>query len=121
MIPRHKYSPPDEVMFRQINPNAKRYNSSFEDKLRRIIKQEVGIDPYENIKKRNGNYPLCRQLFMVMLRKYTDKSLAAIGQIFDTSHDYVIFSITVINNRTCTNKEIKALFERIDKRVKLIK
>jgi hypothetical protein len=117
----HKYNPPDAVIQTQMRIDAKRYETSFEYKLRQVIKQEVGVDPYSNMKVRKGNLPLVRQLYMAMVRKYTDKSLAAIGSTFDTSHDYVIYSINVINNRTETNKNIKELFDRIETKVKNLK
>lgn len=121
ILARHKYNPPDEVMFAQLNPNVKRYSDSIESKLKGIIKDETGVDPLKDIKYRGGRFALSRQLFMVMMKLYTFKTLQAIADPFNTSHDYVLYCEKTLNNRCDTDKRFKAMYDRINEKAKKLK
>lgn len=121
LAPRHQHNPPDEVMFAQLNPDSKKYFVSFEKKLSKIIEDETGIDPLKNTKRQDSPYPFSRQLFMNTMRERTNKTLSSIGSIFNIRHDQVIYSIRSVNNRIDTDKNIRAMYDRINEKAKLLK
>jgi len=121
ILPRHKYNPPDEVMFRQMRSDRIEYKYSFEDRLTQIIKEETGINPFKGNGCHDAYLVEARQLFAVFMRKYTKHTLSKIGEILNKTHATVISSEKHIADLYLTDSILRGKYDRIEKRVKKLK
>jgi hypothetical protein len=95
--------------------------NSFENELARIIKDETGIHPFENNVYRGGRYAQARQLLVTFMVDYTNKTLSTIGKLINKDHATVMHSVKSIHNMYDTDKRFRAMYDRIDAKVKLLK
>lgn len=86
-----------------------------------IITTELEISPFANLQYRERRHVQSRQLLFAMLFKYSTKTLDVIGKILCKDHATVLHSIESINNQYETNKRFKAMYDRIDEKVKHLK
>jgi len=91
---------------------------TFEKKVVDIVYSEIKIDPYNCTKYRGGEHVLARQLVSIMIHNYTGRSLKSIGNIFNKGHANVLHSIKAIKDRYETDKYFRAMYNRIDEKVK---
>jgi len=82
------------------------------------IYKEMGIYPLSNTKYSWRELVLPRQIFMVMLYKYTEASLNRVGRLVDKKHSTVIYAKKTINNLIDTDREFAERFKRIEKIIK---
>ena len=83
-----------------------------------IVSQEAHI-PLARIlsKDREPPLPELRQMILYFGKQHNLGSLTKIGSYIGQPHDYVIYSIKQTNNRIDTDKDFRALVERIKNRL----
>ena len=86
-----------------------------------IITRELEISPFASLKYRERRHVQSRQLLLTMLYNYTSKTLDNIGSVLCKDHSTVLHSIESINNQCETDKRFKAMYDRIDDKVKHLK
>ncbi len=94
---------------------------SFPQRVAKIIKDETGYDPLVDTPWRKREVCQSRQLYLVMLKRNTGMSLAAIGLTVHKDHCTVINAIKTISNLYDTDKNFRSTYNLIDSRVKLLK
>jgi chromosomal replication initiation ATPase DnaA len=97
-----------------------RIYDSFEKELAKEIKNEIGVSPLEEPKYRGGKNVQARQLFLVMMTLHTNRTYESIGSIIGKDHATVNHSIKSVQNWYDTDKRFRAMYDRIDQRIKLI-
>jgi hypothetical protein len=87
-----------------------------------IIKDETGVDPLENTSWRKREYVLSRQLFMVMLyNSKNGKSLEYSSSFVDKDHSTLCHAQKTISDLSFSDKIFKAMYDRIETKVKSIR
>jgi len=128
ILARHRFAPPNEVMQRLVNHDRKVYMldrscfSSFKVEVAKVIKQEAGADPLAKNVRRDHYVVQSRQLFCAMMKKYGTKlSLTGIGRMIGRDHATVYQAIIRVNGLYDVDIEFRALYNRIDSKVKNLK
>lgn len=105
-----------------ISLNCKKTNKygRFETEVIKIIKEETGRDPMINTGYRGGPAVQARQIFLTMMVRNTILTLRSVGELVNKDHATVLHSMKSVDNMRDTNREFKAMYERIDKKVNLI-
>lgn len=86
-----------------------------------IITRELEISPFASLDYRERRHVQSRQLLFAMLYKYSVRTLDVIGAVLSKDHATVTHSITTVNNLCDTDKRFKAMYDRIDDKVKCLK
>jgi chromosomal replication initiator protein len=120
IVPRFKRSPIDTSIYNWYTIK-KRVSVSFVDKIREIVKNVTGIDPYIENKYSGMEFVMSRQLFMYFIRKYTKLSLRKTGQLVGKDHATVIHAEKCVNKFIDTEKSYQALYNEIETKIKKIK
>jgi len=94
---------------------------AFEQQVAKIVKEETGIDPLELRHYRGGKQVQSRQLFLVMMATYTNRTYESISAIVGKDHATINSSKKSVSNFKDTDKRYAAMYERIETKVKLIK
>ena len=87
----------------------------------KIIENETGFDPLQRTYRRIRKLCEARQILMVMLIEHTNRTLADIGSVVDKDHATVINGRETISNLCNTDKRFKAMFDRINEKVKKLR
>lgn len=83
-----------------------------------IIMKEMNTNPLDEPKLRERKHVEARQMLFTMVYNYTTKSLADVGAILNKDHATVLHGIKTISNLCDTDRRFKAIYERINRRVK---
>ena len=81
------------------------------------IEIKVGCSPFEGTKCRKRELVVARQLFMVLLEKYTNKTLAHIGGLLGKDHATVLHAKKTIKDLVDTDKSFRVMYSELDKKV----
>ena len=106
---------------RSMNCKKPLSKDNFIKNVAAIITTELDISPFSDLHYRERRHVQARQLLIAMLYNYTSKSLKEIGFILGKDHATVLHSITTVNNHCETEKRFKAMYDRIDDKVKKMK
>jgi len=106
---------------RSMNCKKPLLKDNFIKDVATIITRELEISPFASLKYRERIHVQSRQLLLTMLYNYTPKSLESIGKVLCKDHATVLHAIKSINNQCETNKRFKAMYDRIDDKVKHLK
>jgi hypothetical protein len=90
----------------------------FKNKLARIIQDKTSFNPFSDVKYRGGNVVKSRQLFIVMMVRYTKESYETIGAYFGKDHSTVSHSIKTVQNLCDTDRKYRELYDSINMVVK---
>lgn len=89
------------------------------EKIRGVIKEETGYDPFISRGYRGTSQILSRYLFVAMMVKYTDHPYREIADmIWKKNHSSVNHCMIQVNNLCDTDKQFKELYERIENKIK---
>ena len=86
-----------------------------------IITKELEISPFANVHYQERRHVQSRQLLFAMLYKYSVRTLDVIGAVLNKDHATVLHAIKTISNQYETDKRFKAMYDRIDNKVKKLK
>ena len=111
------------VLLKSKRINNVKFNAMnhFEEQVVDIIKKETGSNPLLNKKYRGGHECQSRQLFLAMMTKHTKGTLKDIGRLLGKDHSTVLHAIKAVNNMYDTDKQYRAMYDRINEKIKLIK
>jgi|WetSurMetagenome_2_1015567.scaffolds.fasta_scaffold00157_6 chromosomal replication initiation ATPase DnaA len=84
------------------------------------VKKETGIDVLNERNSRRRNLVEARQLFFVMMTKFTRRSYSSISGILGMDHATINHSINTVRNLCDTDQEFKRKFEKIETHIKLL-
>ena len=94
-----------------------RYRTAFYVQVAKIIKEVWGTDPLTLKVYQGADEVISRQLFAVMMRKYTKDTLATVGGYLGKVHSTVYFSAKSVQDMYDTNKTFRVKYDKIDKKV----
>ena len=94
--------------------------NSFEQKLCKIIYDELKFHPFADVKYRGRNVVKSRQVFMVMMVTHTKESYSSIAGKFGQDHSLVNHALKAVSDMCDTDKHFRESFNKIQTKVKLI-
>ena len=86
-----------------------------------IITRELEISPFASLDYRERRHVQSRQILLTMLYNYSSKTLDNIGKVLCKDHATVLHAVRTVNNQCETDKRFKAMYDRIDNKVKHLK
>lgn len=94
------------------------YNTSVENLIAKEVMNETGINPLNYRHCRGRQIAEARQLFFVMMVKYTKRTYKYIGSILGKDHATINHSIKTVSNLYETDKRYKLMYDRIEEKIK---
>ena len=95
-------------------------HTTFSNKVAQIIAHELRVDPLANNKYRGQRTTQSRQLFIVMMRKYSNMTIDEITKIVRKDHSTYYNSKEAIDNYYNTDKEFREKYDIIDNKINQI-
>jgi chromosomal replication initiation ATPase DnaA len=90
-------------------------------RVREIVNEETGFDPFNSPKFRKREFVLSRHIFLTVLLDQHIMTYAQVGLILGKDHSSVSASKKAIQDLYDTDKEFRLLYDKIQKRVKMLK
>lgn len=115
-------APPDMDMLRQLLEgfgNVERRTQLSGEFIRDVISSQYRVSVEEltsRSRKRVVSFP--RQIAMYLTRKYTEESLAGIGNLYNRDHSTVMYAIKVINRDIVKKTSVKQQVEMMTDKIK---
>ena len=116
LIPRLK--PIDTSIVQRMRNYKKVEHISFAERIQKIVKEETGIDPLQLRHYRGGERVQARQLFIVMMVKFTALPYREIAEMAKKNHATVNHCLIQVQNLCDTDKQFKGIYERIETKIK---
>jgi chromosomal replication initiation ATPase DnaA len=98
--------------------NKKNINCSLAEKIQAVIKFETGNDPLILRHYRGGERVEARQIFIVMMVKYTKLTYREIAGMLGKDHATVNHCLNQVQNLLDTDKQFKIMYDRIESKIK---
>lgn len=93
----------------------------FENLVAKEVQAETGVNPLNYRHYRGGKVVQARQLFLVMMTKYTNRTYESIAGIVNRDHSTINHCIKAVQNQCDTDKRYREMYNRIDTKVKYLK
>ena len=117
-IPRHKYNPIDSSIIQRMRNYKKLTDKPIYEKIRRVVKEIHGVDPFESNGCRNGELVQARQFFIAMMVRHSRMKYETIGSLIGKDHSTVSNTMKAIKNLRETDKYYDQMFKEIDTEIK---
>jgi hypothetical protein len=89
-------------------------------RIRLIIKEVTGFDPYIKIRSRKGEFVRSRQFFCYFVKNHTNLNLTAIGNLIGgKDHSTVIHAIKCVNKFKEHETDYKIYYNMIEEKINL--
>ena len=119
-IPRFQKNPIDtSIYYSMILPEAAEI--SFIEKIRRIVRDVTGTDPYVSNGYRQSELVKSRQLFLYFVRINTMMSQESVGQLVNKDHATVIHAERCVRKYKEIEPAYRMMFDQIEKRIEKLK
>ena len=117
-VPRFQRSPVDTFLFSQMMKTVKvTYKPKpilSIDKIRGIIIDKTGYDPYHQPEVQFKEYVKARQLFIYFVRQYTELTQTAVGNLIGKNHSTVCWAESCVKKFTQLEADYAILFNSIE-------
>jgi chromosomal replication initiation ATPase DnaA len=107
------------VYYQMILPKTVTIN--FIEKIRRVVKNVTGIDPYASNGYRQGEFVKSRQFFLYFVRVNTMMSLNAVGLLVNKDHATVLHAEKCVKKYKEIEPAYRMMFDEIEKRIEKLK
>lgn len=87
-------------------------------KIRRIVTEVTGIDPYCEVKYQMSEFVKTRQLFFYFVRKYAKLSQYATGQLLGKDHSTVVHAERCVEKFRKIEVNYRESFDMIENKIK---
>jgi chromosomal replication initiation ATPase DnaA len=118
-IPRLQNFPVDTSDVQRMMNYPKCNETNLSEKIKNIIKHETGIDPTQYRHFRGENLVTARYLYMAMMVKHSNEPYRIIAEKVGKDHSTINHAIKTVNNRCDTDKNYRALYNRIELKIKV--
>jgi chromosomal replication initiator protein len=103
-----------------ITLRCKKLPETIPQKVRRIIREVTGVDPYIKQRTRKREFVQSRQLFCYFVKNYTKLSLVSIGSLLGgQDHCTVMYAIECVEKFKATEIFYGKIVQQIDDKINL--
>lgn len=118
-VPRFEKHPIDTSIVQRMRRYKKNYGQPVYEKIRQVVKEALGIDPFESNGCRNGDLVQARQFFIAMMVRHTRMKYETIGGLVGKDHSTITNTMRVVNNLRETDKYYDQIYNEINSKIKL--
>jgi hypothetical protein len=116
-IPRLQRQPIDTFVYNQMRVKKCIYSGDLVNRIREIVSEATGFDPYHKPQSLMSEYVKSRQLFMYFVREYAKLSQYSTGRLIGKDHSTVVHAEKSVLKFKDIEKEYAKTFNLIETKI----